>query len=478
MKDASEKMNPATEDDIIDVSMSVGNDVEQDKDVSRLNANKDISGSIVVLQQFARTLSASQMNMMKSLNVEGINAISAAMEQSTRRLKESILPLYTQMTQQDILLSGVRTALAEMQKKQSELIRGMDLAGALSESVLRIYENLQMPTIAYLKTAFQTPMITEMTRALANLEYTRCIPIADEALSGVQIAAADVAFFKNTELAGVMRKELTYPRGFATALDNLNKTAAAGISDNGDIYYKVDRRAFTSDRSMEESTITSQEMNTVCAAKTILDGMNDEFITEVELMVLISVLFRTPSFALNAIGGQKILRMVRSMMESDSELKHGFDRDIYFHSRARNAEDVPYAGDEMLRAPVGVTGPGRYNHLGRSHYYFADTKDGAEEEIRKHNAGKLIQTIRLTPIKSIVLLDLSGTMRRGATFLRFLRFPLKDVNDRMPREYLIPCFVAECCQQVGFDGIKYYGGKGYSNYVTWNDGYFDIAGNA
>ncbi len=60
--------------------------------------------------------------------------------------------------------------------------------------------------------------------------------------------------------------------------------------------------------------------------------------------------------------------------------------------------------------------------------------------------------------------------------LRYLRFNLSDVTNKTPREYLIPCFVSDCCKSIGVDGIKYYGTKEYSNYVVWSDGYFTFDG--
>ena len=115
--------------------------------------------------------------------------------------------------------------------------------------------------------------------------------------------------------------------------------------------------------------------------------------------------------------------------------------------------------------------------MGRSNYYFADSRNGAEAEIKKHkSANDVLQTIILRPKKTIQLLDLFGSLARGTTFLRYLRFSLSDVTDKMPREYLIPCFVSDCCKARGFDGIKYYGSKEYNNYVAWNDGYFEYGG--
>ena len=84
--------------------------------------------------------------------------------------------------------------------------------------------------------------------------------------------------------------------------------------------------------------------------------------------------------------------------------------------------------------------------------------------------------MKLKPIKEIRMLDLSNKLRRGSSFLKMMRYPLTDFSNKMPREYLLPCFVADCCQMIGFDGIKYFGSKEYSNYVSWSDGYFNDGG--
>ncbi len=186
-------------------------------------------------------------------------------------------------------------------------------------------------------------------------------------------------------------------------------------------------------------------------------------------MNFLSVLSDTPGFAIDDNVGQKVLRIVRSVAEHIN-----FDKQLYYHSRKLAQGQCPYPQNEMLRAPAGVTGPGRYNHPGRSYYYFSDTQKGAEMEVRKHCTTEAVQTAAVAPTQNARLLDLSGTMRGGTTFLRYIRFPVTDINSSMPREYLLPCFVSDCCRRSEIDGIKYYGGAGYSNYVCWNDGHFSF----
>ena len=205
----------------------------------------------------------------------------------------------------------------------------------------------------------------------------------------------------------------------------------------------------------------------------------DEFVEEIELMDFMDHLFRTPTLGSTHSAGKEIMEVIRNIWKSSSSPnKIGFDEDFYYHSRARYSGVATYVSAQMLKAPVGVTGPGRYNHPGRAHYYFANTQHGAIEEVRKHLKNEQeIQTIKIKPVNPIVILDLSNTMRKGNIFLKYLRYPIDSITDKMPREYLIPCFVSDCCQVVGFEGVKYYGSKSYNNYVCWKDGYFEFVGN-
>ena len=145
--------------------------------------------------------------------------------------------------------------------------------------------------------------------------------------------------------------------------------------------------------------------------------------------------------ALNSGTGQKIYKMLEELY-CNGIYSISFDRGVYYHCRSHKKADMPFTFDQMLKAPHGLPWAGRYNQVGRSNYYFADTQKGAEAEVKKHKSDNdVLQTVRLKPIKDIKLLDLSGSLSGGKTFLRYLRFSLSDVVDKMPREYLIPCFV-------------------------------------
>jgi hypothetical protein len=220
-------------------------------------------------------------------------------------------------------------------------------------------------------------------------------------------------------------------------------------------------------------------MNVICKTEDFLDATEyEEKFTENELMNFMAFLDDSPMFAMNNDVGRKIFRLI-----SDFPYIIGFDKDKYYHCRARNKNDSPYVWEQMRRAPYGVTYPGRYNHAGQAYFYFSDKADGAKNEILKHMSSKdkddkVLQIVELGVNTDVRLIDLSGKNKRGLnTFFKYIRFPLGMDQVARPREYLIPCFVSECCRAVGINGIKYYGGKDYSNYVTWQDSYYSFIRN-
>lgn len=138
----------------------------------------------------------------------------------------------------------------------------------------------------------------------------------------------------------------------------------------------------------------------------------------------------------------------------------------------------PYLEQEMLKAPVMISSHGRYNEIGRSCYYFADTKEGALTEVYKHCGSKKpsVQIPKLKKCKEARLIDLSQNVSKNNRFIDHLRFKVDNTPGKIVKEYLLPNFVAGCCKKVGIDGIKYQG-DGYNCYVTWKDDYFSFEGN-
>ena len=193
-------------------------------------------------------------------------------------------------------------------------------------------------------------------------------------------------------------------------------------------------------------------------------------------MNFMTYLDEMPMLAMQNEVGKKIYRLICNF-----PLLIGFDCNEYYHCRARSKEEAPYVWEQMKKAPYGVTGPGRYNHAGQAYFYFSDVQTGAETEIYKHMSAQdkenmVLQTVKVGVSKNAKLIDLSAKNMRGLNpLLKYIRFPLNDTS-KNPRVYLIPSFISMCCKSAGIDGIKYYGDKEYSNYVTWDDDYYDFIG--
>ena len=128
----------------------------------------------------------------------------------------------------------------------------------------------------------------------------------------------------------------------------------------------------------------------------------------------------------------------------------------------------------MMKAPTNVSAHGRYNEVGRSCYYIAESTEGALKEIYKHSGGTKprVQVIGLKAVKVVKLLDLSGKAKKTNRFIEHLRFTVENETGKTVREYLLPNYVASCCKEIGIDGIRYRS-TGYNCCVLWKDDYFE-----
>lgn len=454
--------------------------------MNKKNKNmKNIGTSINedALRTFVNALSTNQKQKIKALNIEGLKKITSYMK------KISV----TQNINKLVETSSIDNDLSRNYIKSFKDIAGVN---TIASSYIGNIANLHLDELIKLSQFKESPMIEALIKNLSNLNYTGIIEILNTTLKKDVLTASDMSFLKKSKFTDTFKNELCYPSGFATALKTINTSTANFLANNIDLEFDLDKKCFVSKLETfngNRPTSTVKEMNIICSATETFDSMKkisnenseyngneeSEFVEEIELMDFMDYIFKTPTLSSTHPTGIKIIEIIRNIWTSSSSTnKIGFDEDIYYHSRARYIGTAPYVSDQMLKAPVGVTGPGRYNHPGRSHYYFANTREGSIEEVRKHLKNKQeIQTIKIKPVNSIVILDLSNTMKKGNIFLKYLRYPIDSVTDIMPREYLIPCFVSDCCKKVGFEGIKYYGSKSYNNYVCWKDGYFEFAGN-
>ena len=370
---------------------------------------------------------------------------------------------------QDVLASVIGDSLPGIERQYRDLFNSCN-STSVSDTMRVTLEQIQFSSIAHLCLSHETDMIHDAIGCFANARYELLPNVFNQAMAKEQMGAADIAFLKTGRIIPIIEPELVFPRGLKTSLRELQRVTADDLSDNADINYDVRNHKFLS----SDSALSSKEMNVLCSGVEIFDS--GDLFSETQLMDFISVLSRTPMTAVCCDTGKAIYDWVNELFNKKENMI-GFDKKIYYHCRSREVNSMPYTFDEMKRAPYGCPSTGRFNSVGRAHFYFSDTQKGAEAEIKKHLRGdEILQTVKLKPIKEIRMLDLSNKLRRGSSFLKMMRYPLTDFSNKMPREYLLPCFVADCCQMIGFDGIKYFGSKEYSNYVSWSDGYFNDGG--
>ncbi len=330
-------------------------------------------------------------------------------------------------------------------------------------------------SVAVAASLYDSTMIDTVAKCVAALNLDGCIASIQTAVDKPTIIMPDYSFMKTSPLMRSVKNSIRLPYGFATDIKNFNCSSAKQIADNKSIIFNSQERAFIADGQ----SITVSEINTICTTVRFFEIIGEsELFTENELIDFMSFLDQTPKLALNNPIGQRINQIILNINDFI-----GFDREYFYHSRPRKKTEPPFVWGQMLKAPYGVSSMGRFNDAGQARFYFADTEKGAVEEIRKHiksSVGKdyTIQTVKIAAHNPIKILDLSAKEMRGLNnFLKYIRMPYTNASGNRPREYLIPQFVADCCYSRGIDGIKYYGGKDYSNYVTWKDGYFNYIKN-
>lgn len=417
------------------------------------------------LPDFSKELTAA----LKATNSQMMNYLASSIKMNelfsaSRVIENTVL--------KSNLTSRVQQSFKALTNSYTQLFNTYDIGHTISETFRTSFADLQVSTMLQLSQSIQTSMVRELSAFLVNAQYERLVETLNQTMSQSYIEAPDVAFIKTSKLVHTLRDALIYPKGFYSSLRSLNTSTAESIAESEEIEYDTKKNRFIS----KSGETNSNGLNVISSGKEILTLSSSERFTEAELIDFLTFLSETPTLALSAETGKKIFAFLRELFFS-GEKTIGFDKDTYYHCRSHKCSDIPFTYADMLRAPNGLPWAGRYNHVGQSNYYFADSQNGSETEIKKHQSkNEVLQTVILHPQKEIKLLDLSGTLARGATFLRYIRFGLSDITNRMPREYLIPCFVSDCCRQIGFEGIKYYGSKEYNNYVTWNDGYFTFGG--
>ena len=257
-------------------------------------------------------------------------------------------------------------------------------------------------------------------------------------------------------------EKLDLPYGSKSVLSSLTKDTAIKLAQTEDILIDPKDRMFYHKDSPEQK-LSANHMN-------MLESSMDLFasISLDELVSFESQLYEDVTFAMDHPVGKKIFAIIKNWNKFIS-----FDVGTYYHAREIEDGKAPFLDQEMLKAPVNISSHGRYNAIGKSCYYIAETKDGALKEVAKHSRKKeiSIQVAGLKPIKSARIIDLSGEIKGTNQFIEHMRYMVDNDEGKIVKNYLLPNFVASCCKKIGIEGIKYKSGV-YNCCVLWQDDYF------
>lgn len=412
------------------------------------NENKPF-GYMHLLNSFTE----SQRKIMNTINQTAFTQVS--------QMASSLRPV-------DDMLPGTYTAIQEMAARMASY---NSVKLQINQPLLCSAFESQLSMFAQIQNSAMTSMLEQFKCGLMQSDISICLESIERTLKNSVIEAANMAFFKITDILSIP-SVIVLPSGLKASINDLTQYAARRLSTCENISFVTSSRRFVDDDNPQNNTSVS-ETNHICAAADFLQAMNatdQDDPLENELMDFMTFLQNTLTQGCKHPVGQKIERIIDSW-----EHLIDFDRSEFYHARSRKQDDAPYTYNDMLTAPNGITCAGRFNFTGQAYYYFANTPDGAASEVKKHTPqDRCVQICEIKPNKHISLIDLSGDWKYKR-FLRFIRYPVADYSLTMPREYLIPCFVSDCCRSKRIEGIKYRSNSEYDNYVTWNPGYFDFS---
>lgn len=329
-----------------------------------------------------------------------------------------------------------------------------------------------------ISTAAKTPEITDLQMQLENSvssmeaglsavsDYVDNLTLQwDNALAFTELAERGIAaqnFAILRMLPDYSRRSL--PRGSKRVLKSLTKTTAEKLTQTEDILFDPKEKNFYH-KDTPEQKLTADQMTVVESSMDLFADISFD-----ELVSFESQLCEDVTFAIEHPVGKKIFEIIKGWKSFIS-----FDDATYYHARKLEEGQEYFLDQEMLRAPRNVSSHGRYNAIGKSCYYVAETRDGAVNEIAKHSGGKKvkIQVVGLKAVKKAKIIDLSGEIKGTNKFMEHMRFTVENEEGKIVKEYLLPNFVTSCCKRLGIEGIKYRS-TGYDCCVLWKDDYFEF----
>ena len=143
-----------------------------------------------------------------------------------------------------------------------------------------------------------------------------------------------------------------------------------------------------------------------------------------------------------------------------------------YRGRTRKKDSEHYQLDKLWNPPEGTASQGRYNSAGISVLYCCQDKNKIPYEIHpKYN--EVIDIGKFVVKKDLRLLDIDDLFEKFTGFVG----ETTTEDKILKKAYLLTNYIRDCCQLIGYNGVKYKGAGGhtYCNFAFFNfEKYTDI----
>lgn len=181
-------------------------------------------------------------------------------------------------------------------------------------------------------------------------------------------------------------------------------------------------------------------------------------ISEYELNEFFDNLKKSIMLASISNTGKKILELVAKVYDSKNIYKVEVGVKL-FRGRKRAKKEKKYEIDQLWNPPSKVASQGRYNLIGSSMLYLCDHIEAIPYELNLCH-GECIDIGEFEVKKKLDVFDIEDMFSEFGDYV----YLSSESTDVVKEEYLFCNYIAQCCEYIGFDGIKYPSNKERQDY--------------
>ncbi|MFB2348493.1 RES family NAD+ phosphorylase [Priestia megaterium] len=189
----------------------------------------------------------------------------------------------------------------------------------------------------------------------------------------------------------------------------------------------------------------------------------DFTLTEDELEEFTEYIYSYPLLSVKHETGMKLYSILKKHSQSDNNSIIYKDTIVY-----RGRCEVVNNKNDMWEPPFGKSSHGRYNSVGRAVLYCAESKSPIPYEIGLEE-GQFFTLAEIVVLNDLKCLDISEFDHLSKYFEIIVD---KESSDIIQKSYLLPNFIAECCFELGYKGVKYFSASSdinpETNYALFN----------